>query len=314
MRAVTIADEILSVQDRATPLPESGCVTVAVAGAGLNGADIMQRRGLYPAPPGWPVDVPGLEFAGTIEALGPDVEGFSLGDRVMGIVGGGAQASHVMTDATTLLRVPDSLDLVVAGGFPEAFTTAFDAIVNQGFLLPGERLLVTGAAGGVGTAAIQIGRLLGADVTASIRDLSRREELIVLGANRVVTPDEVKDAGPYDVVIELVGAASLTNGVLAALNEFARVVVIGVGGGAKAEVNLLGIMAGRITLSGSTLRARSREEKAGIAAAMTTVLLPALAEGTLSVPVLARYSLDNVNEAYERFSAGSKLGKIILEV
>ena len=214
MRALSIDDGTLTIVERATPLPESGKVLVAVAGAGLNGADMMQRRGLYPAPPGWPEDVPGLEFSGTIEAIGPDVTGWSIGDRVMGIVGGGAQATHVITDATTLMRVPESVDLVTAGGFPEAFTTAYDAIVNQGFLLPGERLLVTGAAGGVGTAAIQIGRLLGAQVTACVRDLSRRDDLIALGAASVVDPDGVIDVGPFDVVIELVGAQSLTNGVL----------------------------------------------------------------------------------------------------
>ena len=314
MRALSIDDGTLTIVERATPLPESGKVLVAVAGAGLNGADMMQRRGLYPAPPGWPEDVPGLEFSGTIEAIGPDVTGWSIGDRVMGIVGGGAQATHVITDATTLMRVPESVDLVTAGGFPEAFTTAYDAIVNQGFLLPGERLLVTGAAGGVGTAAIQIGRLLGAQVTACVRDLSRRDDLIALGAASVVDPDGVIDVGPFDVVIELVGAQSLTNGVLRSLAEFARVVVIGVGGGAKAEVNLLGLMASRATITGSTLRARDVEEKSQIAAAMADRLIPALANGDIIIPVVARYGLDQAEAAYGRFVEGAKFGKIILEV
>ncbi len=314
MKALSINDGTLSIVERATPLPEAGKVLVAVAGAGLNGADMMQRRGLYPAPPGWPEDVPGLEFAGTIEAVGPDVTGFHVGDRVMGIVGGGAQATHVITDATTLMRVPDSLDLVTAGGFPEAFTTAFDAIVNQGFLLPGERLLVTGAAGGVGTAAIQIGRLLGAQVTACVRDLSRRDDLIALGASNVIGPAGVSDAGPFDVVIELVGAQSLTNGVLRSLAEFARVVVIGVGSGAKAEVNLLGLMTSRATITGSTLRARDVDEKSQIAAAMADQLIPALANGDITIPVVARYRLGEAEQAYERFVAGTKFGKIILEV
>ncbi len=314
MRALSIDDGTLTIVERATPLPESGKVLVAVAGAGLNGADMMQRRGLYPAPPGWPEDVPGLEFSGTIEAIGPDVTGWSIGDRVMGIVGGGAQATHVITDATTLMRVPESVDLVTAGGFPEAFTTAYDAIVNQGFLLPGERLLVTGAAGGVGTAAIQIGRLLGAQVTACVRDLSRRDDLIALGAASVVDPDGVIDVGPFDVVIELVGAQSLTNGVLRSLAEFARVVVIGVGGGAKAEVNLLGLMASRATITGSTLRARDVEEKSQIAAAMADRLIPALANGDIIIPVVARYGLDQAEAAYGRFVEGAKFGKIILQV
>ena len=314
MKALSINDGTLSIVERATPLPEAGKVLVTVAGAGLNGADMMQRRGFYPAPPGWPEDVPGLEFSGTIEAIGPDVTGWSIGDRVMGIVGGGAQATHVITDATTLMRVPDSLDLVTAGGFPEAFTTAFDAIVNQGFLLPGERLLVTGAAGGVGTAAIQIGRLLGAQVTACVRDLSRRDDLIALGASNVIGPAGVSDAGPFDVVIELVGAQSLTNGVLRSLAEFARVVVIGVGSGAKAEVNLLGLMTSRATITGSTLRARDVDEKSQIAAAMADQLIPALANGDITIPVVARYRLGEAEQAYERFVAGTKFGKIILEV
>lgn len=313
MRAVVIDKGSLHVRDYETPLPKVGQVLVAVSAAGLNGADMMQRRGLYPAPIGWPQDIPGLEFSGVVEALGEGVTTVAIGDRVMGIVGGGAQATHVVTDASTVLLVPDHVDLVVAGGFPEAFTTAFDAIVNQGFLLPGERLLVTGAAGGVGTAAIQIGHLLGAEVIACARDVQRHAALIELGATTCITPEQVSEAGPYDVVVELVGAASLEGGVLQSLDEFARLVIIGISGGTKAEVDLFQLMTRRATLTGSTLRGRDVEEKTALAQALSDRVLPALADGRLIVPILGRYRLNEVEQAYERFGEGSKLGKIILE-
>jgi NADPH:quinone reductase-like Zn-dependent oxidoreductase len=312
MRALTIRDGKLVVEERPDPVPGSTEVLVAVAAAGLNAADLLQRRGLYPAPAGSPQDIPGLELAGEVVGLGSSVTRWNLGDRVMAVVAGGAQAELCVVDENHLLPVPATMDPVEAGGFPEAFSTAFDAMVTQGRLSVGDRLLVTGAAGGVGTAAVQLGRAIGAVVVASARDTGRHAALSDLGADVVITPDEVANHGPYDVVLELVGAASLTNGVLSTLATGARVVVIGVGGGATMEINLLGLMGARASIGGSTLRARSRTEKAMVAEAVTAHVLPLVDRGDIGVPILATYDLEQAEAAYERFGAGAKLGKIVL--
>ncbi|MEA2147725.1 MAG: NADPH:quinone reductase, partial [Solirubrobacteraceae bacterium] len=170
MRAVTVVDKQLSVQDRPDPAPGAGEVLVRVRAAGLNGADMMQRRGLYPAPPGAPADIPGLELAGEVGACGPKAQRFSPGDRVMGIVGGGGQAQLAVVHERQLMPVPDALDWPAAGGTPEVFTTAHDALFTQAGLRAGERLLVHGAAGGVGTAAVQLGHATGARVSATVRN------------------------------------------------------------------------------------------------------------------------------------------------
>jgi NADPH:quinone reductase-like Zn-dependent oxidoreductase len=311
MRAVVIHDGDLLVEERPTPTPGPTEVLVAVKSAGLNGADILQRRGFYPAPAGAPVDIPGLEFAGEIVEIGSDVTSLNVGARVMGIVAGGAQATHCVIDASHALVVPDSVDLVAAGGFAEAFSTAHDALVTQARLRPGDRVLISGAAGGVGTAAVQIAAALGATVIASVRDEKRHDEVHRLGATHVISPDDVGHHGPYDVVLELVGAPSLEVA-LANLALNARISVIGVGAGAKVEVNLLSLMGARAQLTGATLRARSREDKASVATGVRDDLLPLLASGTLHVPILATYPIDEVGSAYERFTAGSKLGKIVL--
>src|SRR4051795_7058554 len=169
MRAATIAAEEISVQDHPDPEPGHGEVLVRVKAAGLNGADMMQLRGRYPAPPGSPADIPGLELAGEVAAAGPGAERFSEGDRVMAIVGGGGQGELALVHERQLMPVPDALDWPAAGGFPEVFTTAHDMLFTQAELRSGERLLVHGAAGGVGTAAIQLARALGAEVTATVR-------------------------------------------------------------------------------------------------------------------------------------------------
>jgi len=312
MRALTIAAGELIVERRPDPVPESNEVLVKVESAGLNAADLLQRRGLYPAPPGAPADIPGLELAGEIVGLGAAATRWSLGDRVMAVVAGGAQAELACVDEDHLLAVPTALPSIEAGAFPEAYSTAFDALVGQARLGPGERLYISGAAGGVGSAAVQLGRALGAQVTASVRDPDRRPAVEALGADVVIDPAAAPQFGPYDVVLELVGAASLGEGLLGSLASGARVVVIGVAGGATIELNLLGLMAARATIGGSTLRARSRTEKALLASGVATHLLPLLQKGQIRVPLLASYSLDEASAAYTRFAQGSKLGKIVL--
>jgi NADPH:quinone reductase len=173
MRAATIRDGEILIEEHPDPAPGAGEVLVRVRAAGLNGADMVQRRGLYPAPPGSPADIPGLELAGEVDALGPGAARFALGDRVMAIVGGGGQAELAVVHERQLMPVPARLEWPAAGGLPEVFTTAHDALFTQAGLQAGERLLVHGGAGGVGTAAIQLGRCAGASVVATVR----REEL-----------------------------------------------------------------------------------------------------------------------------------------
>src|SRR5688500_12602438 len=188
MRAATIADESLSVRDHPDPEPGAGEVLVRVNGAGINGADVLQRQGAYPAPPGSPPDIPGLELAGEVAARGPGADRFADGDRVMAIVGGGGQAELAVVHERAALPVPGVVDWPQAGGLPEVFTTAHDALCSQAGLRPGEHLLVHGAAGGVGTAAVQLGRATGARVTATVRREELRPEVERLGA-RALGPD-----------------------------------------------------------------------------------------------------------------------------
>jgi putative PIG3 family NAD(P)H quinone oxidoreductase len=311
MRAATIRDGELVVAEHPDPQPGAGEVLVRVRAAGVNGADILQRKGGYPAPPGSPPDIPGLELAGEVAGRGPGAERFAEGDRVMGIVGGGGQAELAVVHERQLMPVPSSLDWPAAGGVPEVFTTAHDALFTQGGLAAGERLLVHGAAGGVGTAAVQLGRAAGAHVVGTVRNAELRDAVRELGAAEAVDPEAFGDHGPFDVVLELVGAPNVGAN-LKALNTDGRIVVIGVGAGFKAEVNLLAVMGKRAVLRGSTLRARPLEEKAATARAVERHVLPLLERGAARVPVAATFPLDAVADAYERFTAGGKLGKLVV--
>jgi putative PIG3 family NAD(P)H quinone oxidoreductase len=288
-------------------------VLVRVHAAGLNGADMMQRRGLYPAPPGSPQDIPGMELAGEVVALGPHpsgVERFEVGARVMAIVGGGAQAELCLVHERQLMPVPDALDWSAAGGLPEVFITAHDAIFTQAQLRSGERLLVHGGAGGVGTAAIQLGRASGARVTATVRNEGHRDAVAELGA-RVIAPEGFAEHGPFDVILELVGAPNMPDN-LNALATGGRVTVIGVGAGAKSEVNLLALMGKRARIHGSTLRARSLEDKAIVARLVEREVLPLFDTDALRVPIAETFPLEEAAAAYDRFAAGGKLGKIVI--
>ena len=310
MRAVTIKDGALSVEAHSDPAPGAGQLLVAVKAAGLNGADMLQRKGGYPAPPGEPQDIPGLELAGEVVGLGPGTGRFSEGDRVMAIVGGGGQAELALLHERAAMPVPEALDWPRAGGASEVFVTAHDALFTQAGLRPGERLLVHGAAGGVGTAAVQLGRATGADVTATVRNEALRPRVEELGAT-AVDPEGFGEHGPFDVVLELVGAPNLADN-LGALATDGRVVVIGVGAGFKAELNLLAVMGKRATIRGSTLRARPLEEKAAAMRAVEREVLPLFERGEIDVPVAETFPLDDAEAAYDRFTEGGKLGKIVL--
>ncbi len=310
MRAVTLKDGDLAIAEHADPAPGAGEVLVRVRAAGLNGADMMQRRGLYPAPPGAPQDIPGLELAGEVEALGPGASRFAEGDRVMAVVAGGGQAERAVVHERALMPVPSALEWPHAGGFPEVFTTAHDALFTQAELKSGERLLVHGAAGGVGTAAVQLGRATGAEVIATVRNEELRPGVEELGA-RAIAPEGFEEHGEFDVVLELVGAPNLGAN-LGALATGGRIVVIGVGGGAKTELNLLGLMSKRGRIMASTLRARPLEEKAGAMRGVEKHVLPLVQSGAVTVPVAETFPLDEAEAAYDRFAAGGKLGKIVL--
>jgi NADPH:quinone reductase len=315
MRATTIRDKQVVIEEHPDPTPGSGEVLVRVHAAGLNGADMMQRNGFYPAPPGSPADIPGLELAGEVVDLGahpPGAERFAVGDRVMAIVGGGGQAELATVHERQLMPVPVALDWPEAGGVPEVFTTAHDALFAQAELRPGERLLVHGGAGGVGTAAIQLARAAGARVTATVRREELREQVAALGAE-AIAPEGFAEHGPFDVILELVGAPNLPEN-LAALATGGRIAVIGVSAGAKGELNLLALMGKRARIHGSTLRARPLEEKALTARRMEHEVLPLFDAGVLRVPVAATFPLDEAAAAYERFAAGGKLGKIVITI
>lgn len=315
MHAVTIVDGQLEWREHPDPEPGTGEVLVEVRAAGLNGADRLQVAGRYPAPTGAPADIPGLELAGEVLALGPGSTRFSVGDRVMAVVAGGGQAERAVVHERHLMPVPDDVPWDQAGGFPEVFTTAHDALFTQCGLQVGERVLVTGAAGGVGSAAVQLALATGASVTASVRDERRRGDVAALARDgaplTVVAPEEAVHAGPHDVVLELVGAPNLGDD-LATLAEGGRISVIGVGAGAKAELNLLALMGKRARIHGSTLRARSLEDKADAARRVERHVVPLLATGALSVPVHATFEMSRAADAYEAFAAGGKLGKIVL--
>ena len=315
MRAATIADGEVRVKEHPDPEPGVGEVLVRVRAAGLNGADLLQRRGFYPAPPGSPADIPGLELAGEVVGLGPGVTRFELGDRVMALVGGGGQAELAVVHERVALPVPVGVEWAEAGGFAETFTTAHDALFTQCGLQLGEKVCVHGAAGGVGTAAVQLAAAAGAWVTATVRNESLREAVADLGSaagwTEVVAPEVFADHGPFDVILELIGAPNLAADV-GALDTGGRLSIIGVGGGAIAELNLLALMGKRARIHGSTLRARPLEEKADAARRVERSVLPLLEAGDVRVPIEATFPLDEVRAAYDRFAEGGKLGKIVL--
>jgi NADPH:quinone reductase-like Zn-dependent oxidoreductase len=313
MLVAEIKDKAVGPGNRETPEPGLGQALIRVQAAGLNGADRAQVAGFYPPPPeaGVPGDIPGMELAGEIVSSAAPVPRFEPGTRVMAIAAGAAQAEYVVLDERQLMPVPDALDWAQAGGFAEVFMTAYDALVGQARLRSGHRVLVNGAGGGVGCAAVQLGRVLGADVTASVRNEGNRTAVEELGANRAVAPDEAFEHGPFDVILELVGAPNLAPDVKA-LAAWGTIVVIGVSAGIDAELDLRRLMATRGTVRASTLRYRPVEEKALLARELEKNVLPLVADGRLRVPVEAEFPLTEVAAAYERFNTGGHLGKVIL--
>jgi NADPH:quinone reductase-like Zn-dependent oxidoreductase len=288
MRAGVIHGGRISVEERPDPVPGEGELLIRVRAAGINAADLMQRAGNYPPPPGAPADIPGLECAGETED----------GRRVMALLGGGGQAELVAVHHTHVLPVPDGMPWEQAGGFMEAFATAHDALFTQARLESGERLLVNGAAGGVGVAAVQLGVQHGARVTANARH--HHEELRALGADTDVE-------GEYDVILELVGGENLAEN-LVRLAPTGRVCVIGTGAGSRAEIDFGLLMRKRARIHGSVLRARSREEKEDVVRRLDG----SLRRMALTVPVEESFPLERIEDAYARFAGGGKFGKLVV--
>jgi NADPH:quinone reductase len=311
MRAVTIADGRLVVAERPEPEPGRGELLVRVAAAGLNGADLHQLAGRYPAPPGSPPDIPGLELAGEVAAVGADVQRFRTGDRVMAVVGGGGQAELAVVHERVAIPVPERVGWPEAGGFPEVVTTAHDALFTQCGLGLGDRLLVHGAAGGVGTAAVQLAAAVGARVVAGVRHPDHHRAVADLGAAVVAEPGRVFEHGPFDVILELVGAPNFAAN-LDALATGGRLMVIGVGAGAEVRLDLRTLMARRARVLASNLRSRPLEQKADAARRVEHQAVGLLADGRLRVPVAATFPLEQAQTAYDRFAAGGKLGKLVL--
>jgi NADPH:quinone reductase-like Zn-dependent oxidoreductase len=311
MHAVTIVDGALAWREHPDPEPGTGELLVAVRAAGVCRGDLMQRDGLYPPPPGTaPPDRPGLELAGEVVATGPGTRRFASGDRVMAVVTGAGQGELAVVPELVAMPVPDGVSWARAGGLPENYTTAHDALFTQCGLALGERACVHGAAGGVGTAAIELAVAAGASVVATVRDPASRKDVEALGAT-AVAPEDFGDHGPYDVVLELVGGVNMAAN-LRSLATGGRIAVIGVGAGLSADISLLDLMARRGRIHGSTLRARPLEDKAAAARAVERHVLPLLARGAVTVPIAATFPLAEAADAYARFAAGGKFGKIVL--
>lgn len=312
--------DVLELADVERPVPGGGEVLVEVAAAGLNRADVLQRRGMYPAPPGAPAEIPGLELAGTVVEVGPGASELRAGDRVMGITGGGAMATHIAMHERLLCRVPERLDLVHAAAVPEVFMTAHDAMFSQGALAMGEVVLVHSVGSGVGTAAVQLAARAGARSIGTSRTDDKLDRSSELGmtdgiavrdgrfADRVL---ELTAGRGADVIVDTVGAAYLEEN-LRALAPRGRMIVIGLMGGPSGTLPLGVLLTKRARITGTVLRSRPLEEKAAVTQAFARHVLPLLADGRV-VPVIDRvFAMDDIRDAHRRMEANESFGKIVL--
>lgn len=322
MRAVVYkgagGPEVIVVEERPDPVPGAGELLVAVRIGGLNPADIAQRKGVYPPPPGVPEDIPGMEVAGIVTAVGEGAHRFAVGDRVFGLVGGGGLADLVVVPEAHVVAVPAGLDEVQAAAIPEAFLTAHDALTTQGGLVAGETVLIQGASGGVGSAAVQIARILGARAIGSVRSDEAEALVRSLGAETVRSDGYVEAVRGLtggvgvDLVVEMVGGPNVVSD-LDAIRVSGRVVIVGTGAGAEIDGFPLGkLMGRRATLRGTVLRARSHDEKAAVLAGFERDVLPAIASGEARAVVDEVFDVEQVREAYARLEGSGKRGKILL--
>ena len=321
MRAIAITKfggpEVLQVVERPLPEPSRGEVRVRIRATAVNRADLLQRQGHYPAPSDAPADIPGLEIAGEVDAVGPGVERLKRGDRVFGLVGGGGYAEAVTTHERALALIPDGMSFEDAGAVPEAFITAHDAMVAQGELRGGETLLVHAAGSGVGTAAIQLGHALGAYVigTARTRDKLDRAKALGLDVGIVaeggVFADAVRAASEPHVVLELVGGGYLAEDLRCARAR-GRIVLVGLMAGAKQELDLGLVLRKRLRITGTVLRARPLEEKIAAVRTFEAQVVPLLARGLVRPIIDTVMPLADAAKAHARMAENAGFGKIVL--
>lgn len=304
------------------PRPTADRVCVRVRAAGLNRADILQRLGRYPAPPGYQPDIPGMEFAGEVESVGEDARAWKAGDRVFGITGGGAQAEYVTVSESTLARVPKNLDWPEAAAIPEVFITAHDALFTQCQLKMGERVLIHAAGSGVGTAASQLVKATGAIAFGTSRTAKKLERAKEFGlsASVPVASDPLvfaqavydwTDGKGVDVIVDLVGAAYLKAN-LESLATLGRLIFVGTTAGAKGEIDYSIVMRKRLRIMGTSLRIRSLEEKAAATRLFAQHVVPLLADGSVRPVVDRVYRIDEVREAHQRLESNDTFGKVVL--
>lgn len=327
MKAVTITapggPEVLEIGEVQMPaLPTADRVRIRVRAAGLNRADVLQRQGHYPAPPGFPQNIPGLEFAGEVEAVGDEVRTWEIGQRVFGIIAGGAQADYVVVPESHLAEIPANLDWPEAAAVPEVFITAHDALFTRADLRAGETMLVHAAGSGVGTAAIQLARAAGATTFGTSRTGEKLERAKAYGLSNAIAlgGDPLALVAPVmewtngrgiNVIIDLVGAAYLEAN-LKALAPQGRLVLVGTTAGAKATLDFSLAMGKRLTIVGTMLRARSIEEKATATRLFSEQVVPLLANGVVR-PVIDRvYKMEEIREAHARMESNESFGKIVL--
>ena len=327
MKAIVITSfggvDVLKIRDVSQAPPATlDRARVQVRAAGLNRADILQRLGRYPAPPGYPQEIPGIEFAGEIESIGPEVRDWRIGDRVFGIIGGGGQAEYVTVPANHLARVPDNLDWAQAAAVPEVFMTAHDALFTQCGVTIGEHVLIHAAGSGVGTAAIQLVSAAGAFAygTSRTADKLERAKQFGLTSSMVIDGDpaafaeaarEWTGGAGVNVVLDLVGSAYLQAN-LQSLAIKGRLIFVGTTSGSKAEIDYGIVMSKRLKIMGTSLRTRSAEEKATATRLFAQQVGPLLASGQVRPVVDKVFKIEDVRAAHERIESNESFGKVVL--
>ncbi len=321
MKAIAITKpggpDVLALVDRPAPEPSRGEVRIRVRATAVNRADLLQRMGAYPAPADSPPDIPGLEFAGEVDALGPGVERLKVGDRVFGLVGGGGYAEQLVSHERAVARIPDGMSFEHAAAVPEAFITAHDAIVGQAGLRGGETLLVHAVGSGVGTAAVQLGRALGVFVIGTARTADKLDRARALGMNAGVVPDGSKFAdavrkhGEPSVVLELVGGPYVDEDIRA-VSVLGRIVLVGLLAGGRNEIDLGGVLRKRLRIFGTVLRARPLEEKIAAVRSFEAQVVPLFQRGLLAPVIDTVMDLDAAAAAHARMASNAGFGKIVL--
>lgn len=324
MRAVVLRShggpEVLTIEEVDDPTPGRDEIVVAIEHTAINRADVLQRMGMYPDPRGRDIEIPGLEFAGIVSAIGADVAGWSIGDRAMGIEAGGCYAEQVVTHARQALPVPESVASLDAAAIPEVFLTAWDALVVQGGLTSGRWALVHAGASGVGTAAIQIAKAIGARIAVTC-SAGKVEACQALGADVVLerSPADWLAAlaaavpGGVDVLLDVIGGEE-TERNLRAVRMDGRMIQVGLMGGASASVNVGLILSKRITWIGTTLRARPLERKLALSQRFIAEMLPLFDAGALKPVVDSRYPFEQIADAHRRIESNANVGKILIDI